>query len=167
MPCENCSRRGLGLSCTFQHIRGTDDSSSRTNSSPLLDQGEASASLATIQNKVDQLESLIVAFMGQRDVSVTGLSNTHQSSSAVVSGPSGQKESVTKIDIPVNEAPATMTPSEPLKTIDADNERTAYSEGSHWSAILDGVRLPRIAAMTWKLIMIFSDCGSASSARQQ
>lgn len=141
MPCENCSRRGLGLSCTFQHIRGTDKSESRTNLSPLLDQGDASVSLETIQNKVEQLESVIVAFMGQRNVSVTGLSNRHQSSSAVVSRLSGQKESVTK-NVAVNEAPAAMTPSKQLKTIAADNERMAYSERTHWSAILDGVRFP-------------------------
>jgi hypothetical protein len=133
----------------------------------MLAQNETSANLEIIQDKADQLESLMVAFMGQGDVPMIELSNSHQNSPAVASRPSEQRESVTKRTVAAKEDFAAMTPSEPLKNMYADNDRLDYSEGFHWSAILDWIRLPRIVVLTWKLVMMFSDCGSTASARQQ
>ena len=116
-PCGTCAQRGLSLSCVYVHSN-LDRSQSRLTTN------------ASAQARIGQLEGLVLSLMsrpnGQASTEMQGV--TENSSPGHMSDREGDR---------LLEDPSQL--SENLGRISLDNSGTSYVEGSHWTAILDGV----------------------------
>ncbi|KAF2175888.1 fungal-specific transcription factor domain-containing protein [Zopfia rhizophila CBS 207.26] len=119
-PCGACGQRGLGLSCTY----------APNASRPVGEQRER-----TVQDRIQQLESLVVDLM-QR----TSASHAGQEPSVTPGPPSpllttGHSNDATKnADFANNTSPASDCGSMQLTSSGA-----SYVNSAHWAAVLDGI----------------------------
>ena len=123
-PCGTCAHRGLSLSCFYVHSN--------------LDRSQPrSTTNASAQARIGQLEALVLSLMNR----LKGQASTETQDVAKDSSPRHMSDykGDTLLDDP-------SQLSESLGRISLDNSGTSYVEGSHWTAILDGVcpshRLP-------------------------
>ena len=133
-PCETCDRRGLSLSCTYVH----------SNVSEPLDQSQLRpASSASIQDRIGQLESLVISLMSTLNVATP----TYQLSTETHGSPEFSS-SVNEHEVDWNKLPEDLSQlSESFGRISLKNAETSYVESAHWTAILDGVCRVRLFAV--------------------
>ena len=124
-PCDTCLRRGLSLSCTYPNPNASQR--------PHVGQGRTLAS-SDVQERVEQLESLVRSMMGKAGT-----------------GRSTDDMTVTKLDVqrspPQNAendniANLLSQDSSPLPgsgRMTLESAETSYVDSAHWAAILDGV----------------------------
>lgn len=131
-PCETCDRRGLSLSCTYVY----------SNASERLDRHQLRpAASAGIQDRIDQLERLVISLMSAL--------NAAKSTDPISTDPiSTETHGLQKLSSSVaeHEVDGNMLPQDPSLLSDSfgrislENAETSYVESAHWTAILDGVR---------------------------
>jgi hypothetical protein len=123
-PCGTCAQRGLYLSCVYVH-------SNLNRSQPRL------TTNASAQDRISQLEDLVLSLMSRS----RGQASTEMQDATNDSSPGRMSDRERDRLL----ADASQL-SENLGRITLDDSGTSYVEGSHWTAILDGVcpshRLP-------------------------
>lgn len=125
-PCSTCAHRGLSLSCTYSdnlHV-----------SQPVQRAKQATAqqisNATTMQNRIGQLEKLVVELMGNMQQS--GSSTVNSLASVDSSNPDSDFGHVDYI-----QDPAQL--EDRFGRISLGTSGTKYVENDHWSSILDGV----------------------------
>ncbi|KAK9244839.1 fungal-specific transcription factor domain-containing protein [Lipomyces tetrasporus] len=124
-PCETCARRGLSLSCTYVH----------SNASERLDRSELPlAPSASIQDRIGQLERLVISLMNLNAAKPTDQIPANAHGSSKLSSP------VTENGVNGNALPQDPSQlSDSFGRISLENSETSYVESAHWTAILDGI----------------------------
>ncbi|KAH8683132.1 hypothetical protein BGZ60DRAFT_212877 [Tricladium varicosporioides] len=116
-PCRSCAGRGLGHSCTYVHGR-------------LEGQRALQRPSNNIQNKINQLEGLVVSLMGTL--------NSRQTDSPKIAS-----EQIISPDYPIlgpkDDQPPAEALAETFGRITLENAEAKYVDSTHWSAILDGI----------------------------
>ncbi|KAI0506708.1 fungal-specific transcription factor domain protein [Xylaria bambusicola] len=122
-PCTSCSSRGLGLSCTYA-LRPT------VYDKPSLGQNHGAA--ANMQERINQLENLVLGLMHQTTSSFDGQhSRSGLLSAELVSDKTAVAASGTQHD-------TSPTLSE-HGSIRIQHTVISYVSSSHWAAVLDGI----------------------------
>ncbi|EED16434.1 hypothetical protein TSTA_015220 [Talaromyces stipitatus ATCC 10500] len=107
------------------------------------DGGDSSAVLETIQDKVNQLESPIIAFMGQSNVSITATRYRRKKDQDGENCCCGRES-------------RRIASSNSLGSMHTDNKRMTYSEAAHWPTILEGKRFTQDPGL------LLGPCGHAT-----
>ncbi|OJJ47814.1 hypothetical protein ASPZODRAFT_63268 [Penicilliopsis zonata CBS 506.65] len=102
--CGTCARRGLSLSCQYV-------GSNNQNTTPAPATSHDSASLNIMQERISQLETLVMSLADKRAAQETR-----------------ERFDIDNADI-----------SHTYGRLSLENEETSYVEASHWTAILDGI----------------------------
>ena len=124
-PCETCLRRGLSLSCTYP----TPNASQRLN----VGQSRPSAS-SNVQERVEQLESLVRSMMGK-----TGSGKTVDDLTAMkldLQRSTAQDAEAENVENLFLQESSSIPGS---GRISLESAETSYVDSAHWAAILDGV----------------------------
>ncbi|KAI0970659.1 fungal-specific transcription factor domain protein [Xylaria arbuscula] len=117
-PCTNCSSRGLSSSCVYA------TSSTVQGTSP----GQLHGTAANIQERIDQLENLVLSLMHQNVAPSSGCGDS--SPPEMNSGRTIVAES--------SESVVSPTPSD-HGSIRVQHTVVSYVNSSHWAAILDSI----------------------------
>ncbi|KAI1428753.1 fungal-specific transcription factor domain protein [Xylaria sp. FL1777] len=121
-PCTNCSSRGLGSSCVYATTTTTTITTSRATLS-----GRLHGTAAGLQDRIDQLENLVLGLMHQ-----TAPSSGDHSAHLSPSPPEKDLEQAkTRRDV-------SETPSD-HGIIRIQQTTVSYVSNSHWAAVLDSI----------------------------
>jgi len=126
-PCSTCAHRGLSLSCTFSDNLHVSQPAQRAKQAPV----QQTPNATTMQNRIGQLEKLVVELMENMQQRET--ESTDSTASVVASSVSSDFSHVDYTQDP-------FQLDDRFGRISLGNPGTKYVEDNHWSSILDGVR---------------------------
>ncbi|KAI1453001.1 fungal-specific transcription factor domain-containing protein [Annulohypoxylon moriforme] len=116
-PCSTCARRGLGPSCTYPANLPSHDGPTQSNKTPL-----------SVQDRIQQLESLVVDLMKTSGVNPIPESPTSTSPTASILASTPAKQILKDV-----------SPTSDCGSMRLSEENVSYVSSAHWAAILEGI----------------------------
>lgn len=130
LPCQNCVKRDLSVSCTYVHAGVR-----RDKATPIHKPSTNSCS-GDVQSQISRLEELVISLMNKTNQNGLVTSIDAQASSEDGTRPSldGQR-----VDDQWTEVNGLRETEESFGRINIDDEQPNYVGSTHWAAILDNV----------------------------
>ncbi|KAI0888504.1 fungal-specific transcription factor domain-containing protein [Annulohypoxylon maeteangense] len=116
-PCSACTRRGLGSSCTYVTNLPSHDGSNQSTKAPL-----------SVQDRIQQLESLVVDLMKTSGINTTPESPSSMSSTDSIFTPASTKQILKD-----------ASPASDCGSMRLSEASVSYVSSAHWAAILEGI----------------------------
>lgn len=128
-PCSTCAHRGLSLSCTYSDNSHVSQPAQRAKQAP-AQQIPSATTATTMQNRIGQLEKLVVELMSNMQNPGTSPPN------GIASVDSSNLDSDYSL-VDYIQDPSQL--DDRFGRISLGTSGTKYVENDHWSSILDGV----------------------------
>lgn len=125
-PCSTCAHRGLSLSCTYSDSSHISQPGQRARQA----QPQQIPNTSSMQNRIGQLEKLVVELMGNMAQPIT-------TSTASLTSVEADSSSSDYTHVDYTQDPSQL--DDRFGRISLGSLGTKYVENEHWSAILDGV----------------------------
>ena len=139
LPCSNCSSRALGSMCTYP--ANSTAKSQPTPPSPL--HGPGTAQVPQLQDRINQLESLVLNLMRQSQTTPSSAASPledpahpHYSTSPSRSGNGSERPAAVTSEEPQREV--SPSPSD-YGSIRIQRTGISYVSSAHWAAVLDSI----------------------------
>ncbi|PVH70209.1 hypothetical protein DL98DRAFT_661284 [Cadophora sp. DSE1049] len=128
-PCSTCSDRSLSSSCEYVQSR-------RAKSGKDVRSGSPQSSSVNVQDKINQLEGLVVSLIRTMKGDAPPGVNGHAGAAASANIRTMSSSELRTESLDLDHDPQIM---DTFGRISLENSETSYVDGGHWKAILDGI----------------------------
>ncbi|TVY14613.1 Fusarisetin A cluster transcription factor fsa6 [Lachnellula arida] len=127
LPCQNCIKRDLSASCTYNHVNVRRDKATPTHKS------SATGNPKDLQSQISHLEELVITLMNKTNRNGNGNASLEDSTRIL------QEESRSLEDQRTEEVHDIKEAEKSFGRINIEDDQPNYVGSTHWVAILDNI----------------------------